>query len=98
MLTGLKVVLSKKAEKDFDEILGYIKKDFGSASAVNFKNLILRFLDLICNFPEIGSLQTHKTPIRAFVVHRRLKVLYRIQDKRLIILRLFDTRQDPSAA
>ncbi|MBD1394524.1 type II toxin-antitoxin system RelE/ParE family toxin [Mucilaginibacter glaciei] len=95
MPTGLKVVLSKRAQKDFDDILNYIKKDFGSLHAINFKNLVIKFLDLIGVFPEMGSLEEHNTSMRAFVVHRRLKVFYRFDDNRLIVLRLFDTRQHP---
>jgi len=95
MPTGLKVVLSKKADKDFDEIINYIKSDFGSQDSINFKALILNFLDLIQTFPEIGSLEIPNKNLRAFVAHKRLKIFYRIDSHRIIILRLFDTRQNP---
>ena len=95
MPTGLKIVLSKKADKDFDDIINYIKKDFGSQAAINFKELILNFLDLLQTFPEIGSLELPNKNLRAFVAHKRLKIFYRIDGKRIIILRLFDTRQHP---
>ncbi|MFA6246492.1 MAG: type II toxin-antitoxin system RelE/ParE family toxin [Mucilaginibacter sp.] len=95
MPTGLKVVLSKKADKDFDDIINYIKKDFGSQPAVNFKALILNFLDLLQAFPEIGSLELSNKNLRAFVAHKRLKIFYRVDSNRIIILRLFDTRQHP---
>lgn len=95
MPTGLKVVLSKKADKDFDEIINYIKSDFGSQDSINFKALILNFLDLLQTFPEIGSLEIPNKNLRAFVAHKRLKIFYRIDSHRIIILRLFDTRQNP---
>ncbi|RFZ95112.1 type II toxin-antitoxin system RelE/ParE family toxin [Mucilaginibacter conchicola] len=95
MPTGLKVALSKRAEKDLETILTYIRNDFGSASAVRFKNLIINFLDLISNFPEIGSLEVPDKNIRVFVAHKRLKIFYNLSDKRIVILRLFDTRQNP---
>lgn len=95
MPSGLEVALSKKAEQDFDDILNYIKSDFGSVAAVNFKDLIVNFLELIGNFPEIGSLELPDKNIRAFVVHKRLKVFYTVHNKRIIVLRLFDTRQSP---
>ncbi|WP_454801852.1 type II toxin-antitoxin system RelE/ParE family toxin [Mucilaginibacter phyllosphaerae] len=95
MPTGLKVVLSKKADKDFDEIINYIKSDFGSQDSINFKALILNFLNLLQTFPEIGSLEIPNKNLRAFVAHKRLKIFYRIDSHRIIILRLFDTRQNP---
>jgi plasmid stabilization system protein ParE len=98
MPTGLKVVLSKRADKDFNDIINYIKKDFGSKAATDFKTLIFKFLDLIKEFPEIGSLEVPKKGIRAFVAHGRLRVFYHVGSRRIIILRLFDTRQHPDKA
>ncbi|MFD0765230.1 type II toxin-antitoxin system RelE/ParE family toxin [Mucilaginibacter lutimaris] len=95
MPTGLKIVLSKRADKDFDNIINYIKEEFGSQPAIKFKNLIINFLSLLQSFPEIGSHEVTEKQIRAFVAHKRLKIFYRIDKDRVIILRLFDTRQHP---
>ena len=95
MPTGLDVVFSKPAEKDFENILNYIKRDFGSLAAINFKGLVFKFIELIQIFPEIGTLEIRNKNIRAFVLHKRLKVFYDINDGRITILRLFDTRQHP---
>ncbi|RFZ85614.1 type II toxin-antitoxin system RelE/ParE family toxin [Mucilaginibacter terrenus] len=95
MPTGLKVFFTKTADQDFSDILSYIKRDFGASAAQNFKSLVLRFADIIEVFPEIGSLELHDKNIRGLVVHGRLKIFYRITPKRIIVLRLFDTRQNP---
>lgn len=95
MPTGLKVAFSKKADEDFLSILNYIKADFGSKASIDFKTLVFKFVDLIHAFPEIGSLEVADKGIRGFVVHRRLKIFYRITANKIIILRLFDTRQHP---
>jgi plasmid stabilization system protein ParE len=89
------VVFTKRAENDFDSILNYIKTDFGSKPAEQFKNLIVEFAKILESFPEIGTLEVEKKGIRGSVIHKRLKVFYRIKNKRVIILRLFDTRQSP---
>jgi plasmid stabilization system protein ParE len=95
MPIGLKVAFSKKADCDFEDILTYIKADFGSRASIDFKILILKFVGLIASFPEMGSLEVAEKGIRGFVVHGRLKIFYRITDTKVIILRLFDTRQHP---
>jgi plasmid stabilization system protein ParE len=92
---AFEVVFTKRAERDFENILNYIDNEFGVQATIHFKGLVIDFASLIQNFPEIGSLERPEKNIRGFVVHRRLKVFYRIKEERIIILRLFDTRQHP---
>jgi plasmid stabilization system protein ParE len=89
------VSFSQKAETDFESILSYISSEFGDQAVVNFKKLVIDFAVLLEQFPEIGSLQVNDKNIRGFVIHRRLKVFYRIKNNKVIVLRLFDTRQHP---
>jgi|SRR3569833_467203 len=89
------VVFTKRSENDFDSILNYIQADFGSKSAEHFKDLIIEFAKILETFPEIGTLEVEDKGIRGSVIHKRLKVFYRVKNKRVIILRLFDTRQNP---
>lgn len=93
---AFEVVFTKRAERDFESILNYISNEFGTQATIHFKDLVIEFASLIQNFPEIGSLEISDKNIRGFVIHRRLKVFYRIKVERIIILRLFDTRQHPN--
>jgi len=88
------ITLSPKAEKDLQSIYNYIKATFGSSPAEQFKNTVVRFLILIQSYPEIGTIEVTGKGIRCFVVHYRLKIFYRIKNDRIVVLRLFDTRQD----
>lgn len=89
------VVFTRRAEKDFEIISEYIEAAFGDISALRFKNLVFEFAAILHSFPEIGSLEINDKNIRASVIHKRLKVFYRIKNNKVIILRLFDTRQHP---
>ena len=89
------VVFAKRAEKDFENILKYIESKFGDQAGIHFKSLVLEFATILQSFPEIGSLEVEDKNIRGSVIHHRLKVFYRIKKRRVIILRLFDTRQNP---
>lgn len=95
---AFKVVFTKEAELDFDIILGYIIHDFGNAAAIRFKNLTIEFVKILQNFPELGRLSNAGKKIRFFVAHKRLKIYYRVKGDKIIILRLFDTRQHPDKA
>ncbi|RYY35519.1 MAG: type II toxin-antitoxin system RelE/ParE family toxin [Sphingobacteriaceae bacterium] len=90
---AFEIVFTKEAETDFEEIITYINYKFGTQSANQFKTLILNFIELLQVFPEMGSMELPKENIRCFVAHKRLKVFYTLSDERIIILRLFDTRQ-----
>ncbi|WP_184546317.1 type II toxin-antitoxin system RelE/ParE family toxin [Mucilaginibacter sp. FT3.2] len=95
---AFEVVFTKKAELDFDIILAYIFHDFGAAAAIRFKDLTIEFVKILQNFPELGRLSNTKKQMRFFVAHKRLKIYYRIKNDKIIILRLFDTRQHPDKA
>lgn len=58
------VKFTKKAELDFEIILHYVENEFGSQTAIHFKNLIIEFASLLQNFPEIGSLELVDKNIR----------------------------------
>jgi|SRR5579872_7077556 len=89
------VAFTKRAEKDFETISSYIENKFGSLASIRFRNLVFEFSTILQVFPEIGSLEVPDKNIRGSVLHSRLKVFYRIKNQRVIVLRLFDTRQNP---
>ncbi len=91
-----KVSFTPKAEADFEAIIDYIESEFGFNASSNFKKLVLDFATLMETFPEIGSIEVKEKNIKGLVLHRRLKAFYRIKNDRVIILRLFDTRLNPS--
>jgi plasmid stabilization system protein ParE len=51
---AFEVVFTKKADRDFENILNYIQNEFGILVAIQFKDLILEFATLIRSFPEMG--------------------------------------------
>jgi len=89
------VAFTKRAEKDFENISNYIEREFGSFSATRFKSRVVEFATILQVFPEIGTLEVADKNIRASVIHGRLKVFYRVKGQRIMVLRLFDTRQHP---
>jgi plasmid stabilization system protein ParE len=93
---ALEVTFSKRADHDFENLLNYIQLEFGDTTAIRFKYLIIEFAHLLQSFPEIGILELADKNIRCSVIHRRLKIYYRIKDKKIVILRLYDTRQNPA--
>ncbi|NOU19785.1 MAG: hypothetical protein HOO91_19690 [Bacteroidales bacterium] len=53
------------------------------------------FLDILIEFPEIGSLEHAERNIRGFVIVKQITLFYKIKDDKIILLNFFDNRQHP---
>jgi plasmid stabilization system protein ParE len=90
----MKVFVTSSANKEFDELVGYIQIRFGSKSTKTFIAKVDRILRLLSKFPLIGQPDTKD--IRGFQLTKQIRVLYRIREERIIIISFFDVRQNPS--
>ena len=54
---ALKVKWSKYADLSFDRILEYLQAEWGETVSRAFVRSTYEFLDLLAEFPEIGSLE-----------------------------------------
>lgn len=52
-------------------------------------------LQLLSYFPHIGQKSKKKKDVRRYIISEQVSLFYKIVDKRIIILTLFDTRQNP---
>ncbi len=91
----MRIVLTKRAERNFISIKTYINDDFGKISAETFERKIVGFLQLLKLFPKIGSVQVKGKQIRAFQLTKLTTIFYRLKDQDIIILTFFDVRQSP---
>lgn len=92
---ALTVYWTKRADKKLSSIIDYLNKEWGEVVVGNFVRTIDNFLDILTEFPEIGSIENSKKNIRGFVIIKQLTIFYRIKSHRIIILNLFDNRQNP---
>ena len=53
------------------------------------------FLEILSEFPEIGSIQYPEKNIRGFSLTKQVSVFYRIDSDQIVLLDLFDNRSDP---
>jgi hypothetical protein len=53
------------------------------------------FLDLLTEFPEVGTLENNDLNIRGFVIVKQLTIFYQIRDNEIILLNFYDNRQKP---
>ncbi len=86
---------TKRADKEFDEIIDYLAKEWNVKVKNNFINNFYNKLDLILMFPELGKLISKTKKVRGILITEHIRLYYRIKNKRIIIMTLYDTRQDP---
>jgi plasmid stabilization system protein ParE len=61
-----------------------------------FVKKVYDFLDLLVEFPQIGSIE-HKTKgIRGFTIVKQIHVFYKVSGNKIILLDFFNNRQYPA--
>ena len=92
---ALTVYWTKRADKKLSSITDYLNREWGEVVVKNFVKILDEFLDILSEFPEIGSIENPHKNIRGFVVVKQLTLFYRMKKDKIIILNLFDNRQNP---
>ena len=59
---------SKNADQKFDEILKYLNENWGQKVTKVFVKKVYNFLDILVEFPEIGTLEHKVKGIRGFTL------------------------------
>jgi plasmid stabilization system protein ParE len=72
-----------------------LEKNWGLNSASKFVNSIFNFIEVVCVFPEIGTIEHSELNIRGFVVVKQITIFYQIRKNKVVILSLYDNRQRP---
>lgn len=92
---ALTVYWSKRADYKFDKIISHINKEWGETVTRAFVKKVYDFLDILVEFPEIGSMEHPEREIRGFVIVKQLTLFYKIKQDKIILLNFYDNRQNP---
>ena len=92
---ALKIVWSKRANLKFDQIISYLIDKWGEKSAKQFIGRVFDFLEILPEFPEIGSVENKEKNIRGFTITKQVNIYYPIKDDTILLILFFDNRQNP---
>lgn len=92
---ALDIKWSKRADNSFDRIIDFLQAEWGDQVVKTFVKKTYDFLEILAEFPEIGSMQVKERGIRGFALIKQVIVFYKIKGKSIILIDFFDTRQDP---
>jgi len=92
---ALEIYWTTRANKKFDSILEYLLSEWNVKIAKNFVKKVFDFLDILAEFPELGTLENENKNIRGFTLIKQINLFYTIREGKIILLDFFDNRQDP---
>ncbi len=91
---AFKIIWTAKAQKDRVEILEYwINKNKSTIFATKLNEIFNVRAELIAQYPNLG-IKTEMKHVRAHIV-RNYFIFYKIIEKTIFIVSIFDTRQNP---
>ena len=93
---ALAIQWTRTADKKFASIIEHLDKEWGEITVRKFVKKVDNFLEILSQFPEIGSTENSEKNIRGFVITKQTTIFYRIKKDKIILLNLFDNRQHPS--
>ena len=90
---ALKILWTKRADIKFDKILEYLNSEWGERVTITFVKKVYDFLDILVEFPEIGTIENSERNIRGFVIVKQITIFYKVSGNKIILLNFFDNRQ-----
>lgn len=89
------IVWSKRADIKFDKIIEYLQQEWNETVVTAFVKKTYDFLDILLEFPEIGTVENKQRDIRGFVLTKHITIFYKIKGNIIILLNFFDSSQHP---
>ena len=93
---ALEIFWLKEADRKFDAILEHLEAEWGESSVEIFVKKVYDFLDILKEFPEIGTIENNNLNIRGFVIVKQITLFYQVRDNRIFLLNFYDNRRKPS--
>ena len=92
---ALEIEWTKRADKKFDTIFVYLNQECGERVTKNFVRKVYEFLDVLVEYPEIGTLEHKQKGVRGFTIVKQVSIFYKVRGNKIILLDFFDNRQNP---
>ena len=93
---ALEIFWTISADRKFDKIIKYLLSEWNQRVTESFVKKVYDTIDILAEFPEIGTIEHKEKEIRGFTIVKQINVFYKVSDNKLIILNFFDNRQSPA--
>lgn len=92
----LNIRLTPPADTDLEAIAEYTIDKFGLNKAFEYRESLLKAMELLADNPQLGISQGHVKADTRRLVHEQHSIYYKVQEVDIVILRILGPGQDPS--
>ena len=92
---ALEIRWTTRADIKLDHLIIYLETEWGESVVKAFMKKLYDFLEILSEFPEIGTIQYPEKNIRGFTLTKQINVFYKIESDYIVLLDLFDNRSNP---
>jgi plasmid stabilization system protein ParE len=96
MTSGYKVVWSEEANKNLEQIIDYLEKEWTEKEIGNFFGKLEKTITLISKKPNLFRITNKRKNIHKCVLIKQVSIYYKHSKDTVYIISLFDNRQHPS--
>lgn len=90
----MQIVWSSEAKSDYSRNIKYLLEKWGLDAAREFADNVTSILNQIVEMPEMFPRSGYRK-VRKVIVCRQISLLYKAEEKRIVLLRFWDNRQNP---
>ena len=91
----MNIIWSLQFQNDFDALAEYLFEKWGEKVLQEVYDEILSITNQISKMPEMFPPANKKKKIRYAVVTKQTTIIYKILKREIVLVALFDTRQNP---
>ncbi len=91
------VIIKKRFIKKVLNVLTYLEKEWSAKEAEDFLAKVEYRVAIIQSQPFIGLPSEKVKGVRGILITRHNKMYYKVSGKQIIILNMYDTRQNPAS-
>jgi plasmid stabilization system protein ParE len=93
---GYQIIAKKRFLNNFKKVTAYLNLEWNKTVAEEFNKIVKDRLDFIAEHPTTGAVTAIKNT-RSVIVGKghQNKIYYRIENNKIVILNMFDTRRNP---
>ena len=89
------IIVKKRFTNKVQKVLAYLEKKWSNKVAADFLIKIDRLFVLLAKQPSVGRPSSKIKKVRGLLITRHNKLYYTIEDDKVIILNMYDTRMNP---
>jgi plasmid stabilization system protein ParE len=90
------VVITPRAQVEIENVFEYLELKWNEKVKKKFSNKINVIVNLIAENPELFPISNVNKKIRKAVISKQSSLYYHFNSKHIIVLSVFDTRQNPT--